>query len=313
MRIAIVGCGNIANLHAGILKQMGEELILAIDYKEAIAKKFAENWDMPHYTTELSEIMTLDIDCVHICTPPTKHYEQIKFALENNKHVICEKPMCLNPVETRELMDLAKDKGLITAINFNVRFHQGCQEMQKQIASPLFGKPLLIHGRYLQAFHIMPTEYSWRYQEQLSGPMRATTEIGSHWIDLVRFLTGLEITDVSAQFANFHPTRYVSDSLMYKEATSDSMLVTVKSEDAATVTFRFSNGAFGNLLLSEVSHGRHNSLSIEVTSDENSIWWDSEYPYQVNHSSSGNTTNTMTNAFGGGFPNTFQSFFCMCV
>lgn len=56
----------------------------------------------------------------------------------------------------------------------------------------------------------------WRYQDALAGPMRATTEIGSHWIDLVRFLTGEEIVSVSATYGKFTPDRYIKDGMMYE-------------------------------------------------------------------------------------------------
>lgn len=309
MKIAIVGCGNIANTHAGILKTMNHELVLAIDHKEANARRFADMWGIERYSEDINKITDRDIDCVHICTPPSKHYDQIKLSLEHGKHVICEKPMCIDAAASKELMLLAKERGVIGALNFNVRFHNGCQEIKNTIHSGTFGRPILIHGHYLQAFHLLPTEYTWRYQPEFSGPMRATTEIGSHWIDLVRFLTGLEIAEVSANFAVFHPIRHLHEAVMYEEKVEDSSPISVSSDDAAFVTLRFSNGALGHLLLSEVSHGRQNNLSVEVTSDKNSIWWNSESPYQINSSSDKNTKNISTNAFGGGFPNTFQSLF----
>lgn len=309
MRIAIVGCGNIANMHAGILKSMNHEIVLAIDHQEENARRFADMWSIGRYSADINHITGSDIDCVHICTPPTKHYEQIKLSLDHGKHVICEKPMCIDSSESKELMLLAEQRGLVGALNFNVRFHHGCQEIKNTVHSDTFGQPILIHGQYLQAFHLLPAEYSWRYQPEISGPMRATTEIGSHWIDLARFLTGLEIVEVAANFAMFHPIRHLRDAVMYGEKTENSTLISVHSDDAAFVTLRFSNGALGNLLLSEVSHGRQNSLSVEVTSDKNSIWWNSESPYQINSSSDKSTRNISTNAFGGGFPDTFQSLF----
>ena len=79
--------------------------------------------------------------------------------------------------------------------------------------------------------------------------MRATTEIGSHWIDLVRYLTGLEILEVSATYGMFTPDRFVKDGIMYEEEQPGSTKITVDSDDAVCATLKFSNGALGLSLI----------------------------------------------------------------
>lgn len=309
MKVAIVGCGNIANTHANALMQQKQEIVLAVGRDLEKAKAFSEKWGISSYSTRFEDALADGIDCVHICTPPTMHYEMAKAALLAGKNVICEKPLCLKSEQARELYLLAKEKGLLAAVNFNVRYHEACQRGRKIVSSPEFGALRLIHGAYLQEFHVLPAEYMWRYIPELGGKMRAVTEIGSHWIDLVRFWTGLEITAVSANFGCFHPKRYKNGRLMYADPQPESELVAVDSEDAAIISLQFSNGAIGSLLLSEVSHGRSNCIKIEVSSDENSIWWCSETPYQVSVARKFEGVTTVTNAFGGGFPDTFSNFF----
>ena len=197
----------------------------------------------------------------------------------------------------------------MAAVNFNVRYHEACQRGRKIVATPGFGAPRLIHGSYLQEFHILPAQYMWRYIPEFGGLMRAVTEIGSHWIDLVRFWTGLEITAVSASFGCFHKDRYKKDGMMFAAPQPGSEHIIVESEDAAVVSLQFSNGAIGSLLLSEVSHGRSNCIKIEISSDENSVWWCSETPYQIYTAQQFKGVTSVTNAFGGGFPDTFSSFF----
>lgn len=309
MGIAIIGTGFISSVHAEALKQLGKSIDLVIGTETSKAKAFAERWDIKNYSIDFNEALSNDINSIHICTPPLLHYEMAKEVIKNNKHIICEKPMCLDPLEAKELMEMAKEKNLVNAVNFNVRFHDNCREAKDMIKSEELGEIFLIHGSYLQEFHALPAEYMWRYNSHLAGPMRATTEIGSHWIDLSRYLTGLEISSVSANFGKFNSTRYLSDSMMHAEELDNSQEINVDSDDAAVVSLRYSNGAIGSMLLSEVSHGRNNRLSIEITGQNKSIWWNSENPYTLNSSTKFNGVTKKVNAFGGGFPNTFKEFF----
>lgn len=309
MKVAIIGAGHIAGVHVQELIDLGHEIVLAIGTDLSRTEKFTSKWGIERASIDFNDALSEDIHVVHICTPPTAHYDIVKAALENDKHVICEKPLTLDPKEARELMILADEKGLVNAVNFNVRFHDACLKMKSYIGSEEFGSVNLIHGSYLQEFHVLPADYSWRYKEELAGPMRATSEIGSHFIDLARYLTGLDIVEVSANYGKFNPTRYLKDNIMYGDEQEDSKEVFIASDDAAVVSLRFSNGAIGNMLLSEVSHGRNNKLSMEISSGKKSIWWDTENPYNISSASKFTGVNSETNAFGGGFPSTFKSFF----
>ncbi|HTX78223.1 MAG TPA: Gfo/Idh/MocA family oxidoreductase [Longilinea sp.] len=309
MQVAIIGCGLVGNLHAQAVRELGYTIAMVVDPSEQKAKEFAELWGAEHFGASFPMALEDDIQCIHICTPPTLHYAMARDALNAGKHVICEKPLCLNPDEAKELVEIAQEKQLINAVNFNVRYHDVCKQARNFISSPDFGKICLVHGSYLQEFHALPDQYSWRYKPELAGHMRATTEIGSHWIDLARFWTALEITEVSANYGKFTPERYIENGIMYPESRKTAKKVTVKTDDAAVISIRFSNKAIGNLLLSEVSHGRDNQLSIEVTGTKSSVWWNTEDPYHFCTSQKSSGIQIHTNAFGGGFPTTFKALF----
>jgi len=309
MRIAIIGSGLIAGVHAQALKELGHTIGVVVNANLKSAEAFAGKYGAESFGDDFSRALAEGVDCVHICTPPALHYKAAKAALEAGKHVICEKPMCLEPEEAKELMLLAEEKRLAGAVNFNVRFYDACRQARELVSDPGFGDVFLIHGSYLQEFHALPAEYSWRYKPELAGPMLATTEIGSHWIDLARFWTGLEIMEASANYGILAPERQLSGGMLYKAGKEAKDKIIVTAEDAAVISLRFSNGAIGSLLLSEVSHGRINRLSLEVTGTECSVWWNAEDPYCLNSSSKAKGTNTRINAFSGGFPNTFKSFF----
>lgn len=309
MRVAIIGAGSIAEVHVSELQSLGQEVVMAVGTNLSRTEKFAEKWGIEKSSVDYREAFTSDIDVVHICVPPALHYEITKEALKAGKHVICEKPLCLDVEESKELMNLANEKNLVNGINFNVRFHDACEEIKGSIESGEIGKINLIHGSYLQEFHALPADYSWRYQDELAGPTRATSEIGSHWIDLARYLTGLEIVEVSANYGKFNPERYVRDNMMYADEEEHTEKIHVNSDDCATVLLRFSNGAIGNIVLSEISHGRNNQLRIDISGTKKSIWWNNENPYTVNSAGKFTGVNAKTNAFGGGFPSTFKNFF----
>ena len=305
MGAAIIGTGFIAQVHAQALKAMGREIAVVIHPSAEKARAFAETWGAKSWSADSEAFLDVEVVCVLICTPPMLHFGTVQAALEAGKHMICEKPLCISAQEAKTLWQLAERQGVVHAVNFNVRFYEACRKAREEIASGSLGKPLLIHGSYLQAFHALPSPYSWRYQPEKAGKMRAMTEIGSHWIDLARYWTGLEVTAVSADFAGFFPKRYVADGIMQESGNGTE--ITVGSEDAALLHLRFSNGAAGSVVLSEVSHGRNNRLSLEVTGNLSSLWWNSEDPWRLHHGTS--DVSTQINAFSGCFPQTFQDFF----
>lgn len=310
MKIAIIGSGNIANTHAQELIGMGRKIALVVGIEPEKTKEFQKTWNIENSTDDFSQALADDITTVHVCTPPALHYRMVRDLILAGKNVICEKPLCLTASEAKELYDLSHEKGVVTAVNFNVRYHRACGEFRKKVQSEDFGRFCLVHGTYEQEFHVLPADYMWRYQPEIAGPMRATTEIGSHWIDLVRFLSGHEITAVSATYGKFTPDRYVKDGMMYEFPPDGAKKIHVESDDAVIAALRFDNGAIGNLFLSEVTHGRSNYISMEITGTKQTVSWNSEDPYKLRTATKFSGTLCETDAFAGGFPNTFSAFFC---
>ena len=309
MRTSIIGCGFIAEIHAQTIKSLGHELTAVVSRTPQQAKNFAQKWAVPHYGTSINLALAKS-EVVHVCTPPMAHFELVQQALLAGKHVLCEKPLTILPSKAKALTALAEKKQLITAINFNVRYHDACSEAKRLINETPFGKLVLIHGHYLQEFHANSDKFNWRYQPENGGPMRATTEIGSHWIDLVRYWTGLEIEAVSATFSNIQKNRFLDQQgNWHLKASSSSKSIQVNSEDNALINFKFSNGVIGNVVLSEVAHGRKNQLKLEVIGQNKSVWWNNERPYQLHIGQKFQNYETINQPFGGGFSETFFQLF----
>lgn len=272
VKAGIIGTGWIAELHAQTLRSLGIEICAVVGRSEEKTRFFAEKWEISSYGTDAALLYDTEVGCVHVCTPPAQHYSLIKDLLNHRKHVLCEKPLCLEARKATELAALAQEQGLVCAVGFNVRSYLACQKAREIVKSQEFGRVLLIHGSYLQEFGAPPAQWSWRYEDK----MHAVTEIGSHWLDLAQYISGKRVTAVSAQFDGFHPLRYQKDGTLYTEPAKDRTEICIPSEDVALLSLRFEDGAVGSVVLSELSHGRNNSLSIEITGEKQSLWWNSE-------------------------------------
>jgi predicted dehydrogenase len=148
------------------------------------------------------------------------------------------------------------------------------------------GRIFSIHGSYLQDWLFYDTDYNWRLEPRFSGESRAVADIGSHWMDLIEYVSGLRIAEVFADFAIFHPKRkkplkpietYAGKLL----APEDYEAVPISTEDYASVLFRFNDGARGSLVVSQVSAGRKNRIYFEIDGSKESVEWNSESPNAV--------------------------------
>jgi predicted dehydrogenase len=278
---------------------LGHTLAVVVDATPDSSAAFARQVQAEDWANDIETAMAAEVDCVHICTPPALHYPLLRTALLAGKHVVSEKPLTLLPEQAAELLRLAE--GRVHAVGFNLRFYAAIQAAAQAVQAADFGAVYMIHGAYLQSFHALPAPFTWRYQAALAGPMRAVTEIGSHWIDLARFLTGLEVLEVSARFSTLHPRRYLKDGQMFATPSRGAAPLHVDNEDAAVIALRFSNGALGSLSLSEAAHGRQNALGVAIEGAQRSLWWQAEDPHHL-HIGQGGQSLTHTFPFSGGYP-----------
>jgi predicted dehydrogenase len=183
--------------------------------------------------------------------------------------------------ESAELVKLAAEKHLVNAINFNLRFYPISQQARSMVKSGELGSIFIIQGSYLQDWLFLPTDWNWRLEPGLGGTLRAVADIGSHWMDLTTFITGLRIESVMADFKTFHPIRKKPSKPV---ETYTGMLLTpedyvdqpITTEDYASILLHFENGTRGILTVSQVSAGRKNRLYYEIDGSKASIAFDSE-------------------------------------
>jgi predicted dehydrogenase len=288
IRAGVVGIGFIGAVHVEALKRVAQAEVVAIcDSSPGAEAKVEQLGGISKWYASYDDMVKdPDIDSIHICTPNSMHFEQVKKALLAGKHVVCEKPLTTTVEEADELIRIAAEKGLVHSTNFNMRFYPLIFELRSMIASQELGEIYSINGSYEQDWLFYDTDYSWRLETALSGSSRAVADIGSHWLDMMEFVTGEQVDAVMADFATFHKTR--KKPLKDVETYSGKILkadeyeeVPINTEDYANILLRFKGNAKGALTVSQVFAGKKNCLMFEIAGSKKSAVWNSERPNEI--------------------------------
>jgi predicted dehydrogenase len=287
LKVAVAGTGFIGPAHIEALRRLSDvEVVGLTDVTPEIATQKAAQLGVEKAYPNYDELLKDDIDCVHICTPNFLHYSMAKKALEAGKNVVCEKPLSMTIKEAEDLVAVAEKTGLINAIHFNLRYYPLIRQMKTMREKGDLGEVFSIMGSYLQDWLYYDTDYNWRLEPDKSGDSRAVADIGSHLIDLVEYISGLEIVEVLADFNTVHKTR--KKPLKPIETYSGKMLqpedyasVDINTEDYATILLRFSNGNKGVVTVSQVCAGRKNRCSLEIAGSKQTFSWNSEAPNEL--------------------------------
>ncbi|MDJ0665058.1 MAG: Gfo/Idh/MocA family oxidoreductase [Acidimicrobiia bacterium] len=283
IKAGVVGVGFIGVAHVEALRRLGVDVVGVVGSSPERARAKAEAANLPRVYDGI-EAMAADpeIDVIHIASPNYAHAGQARIVLDAGKHVVCEKPLALTSEETADLVARAATAGLVNAVCFNIRFYPNCHQARSLVASGDIGTPRLISGSYLQDWLLLETDWNWRLESEKAGALRAVADIGSHWLDLARFITGAHVTEVMADLHTFVKTRKHPAGPVETFAVTgdDEELIeeAMESDDSAGVLLRFDNGARGVVTISQVSAGRKNSVSIEVDGSESALSWFSENP-----------------------------------
>ena len=153
--------------------------------------------------------------------------------------------------------------------------------MRELVASGDLGDVRLVTGHYLQDWLLFQTDWNWRLEPDKGGSLRAVGDIGSHWLDLVTFLTGQRVTAVMADLTTFIEQRAQPRGpveTFSTERSADTVERAMATEDTASILLRFESGARGSFAVSQISPGRKNSLRWEIDGSTSAAAWDSELP-----------------------------------
>jgi len=283
IKAGVVGIGFIGMAHIEALRRLGVDIVGVVGSTPDRAKAKAESAGLGR-VFESVESMAADpaIDVIHIASPNYAHADQVRTVLKAGKHVVCEKPLALNSADTADLVSRAAEAGLVNAVCFNIRFYPSNHQARAMVGSEEIGEPRFITGSYHQDWLLLETDWNWRLQPEEAGNLRAVADIGSHWLDLTRFISGRRVVEVMADLHTLVPVRRHPPGPVETFATvaSDADLVEERmtSDDAAGILLRFEGGARGAVTISQVSAGQKNSVRYEIAGSEAALRWLSANP-----------------------------------
>jgi predicted dehydrogenase len=172
LKIAIVGCGKIADAHASQIQKLeGCEIVGVCDREPLMAKQLYKRFQVKQYYTDLTELLTeARPDVVHITTPAESHFDLARYCLEQGCHVYVEKPFTLYAEQAQQLVELAEEKGLKLTVGHNEQFSPVARRMRA-----------LVQGGYLGG---VPVHMECYHGYDLGDPSYARALLGDkqHWV-----------------------------------------------------------------------------------------------------------------------------------
>jgi predicted dehydrogenase len=283
IRVGVIGTGFAAASHVDALRRVPSVEIVAIAGSSAPkAEAAGERLGISNTFGDYRQLLRGDtVHVVHDCTPNYLHSAINTEALRAGKHLLSEKPLAMDSSQTASLVHEAAHAGVVAGVCFNYRHYPLVRQAKVMLAAGEFGPPHLVHGGYLQDWLLFPTDWNWRLDPGQGGVSRAVADIGSHWMDLVQYVTGHRIQEVLAVMDTVHSERRrpIQEVATFGRTAQHALEpVAVTTEDAATAIFRTDRRLRGTFTVSQVSAGHKNRLFFEIDAGEGSVRWDQEDP-----------------------------------
>jgi predicted dehydrogenase len=199
-----------------------------------------------------------------IVTPNVLHAAAARCLLDGGIHVMCEKPMTTSLVEAAELQSIARRRGLVFALAHAYSGYAMVHEARALIAQGAIGRVVMIQAQYASGWASLPIGEGsrrgalWRTDPAQAGPSSVLGDLGTHVHHLVRFVTGLELTEVAAELTTIVHGRTV--------------------DDTAEILMRFDNGACGMMWTTMAAAGNGNELGVKIFGESGQIAWEQEAP-----------------------------------
>lgn len=329
---AVIGTGFIGPVHVEGLIRAGVQVAGILGSSAEKSRAAARQLRLPQSYESLDELLADEsVDVVHITSPNRFHFEQTSACLKAGKHVLCEKPLAMTSAESKALLELAQTSDVVAGVNYNVRYYPLNLELAERVRSGELGELFHVTGHYVQDWLFHQSDFNWRVLADDGGELRAIADIGTHWLDLIQFITGRKITAVCADLQTVFPQRQrpVGGVDTFSGGQSDSSnteTIEITTEDYGAVLLRFEGGGRGVMHVSQVTAGRKNCLRYELAGSKGAAAWNSERPNELwlGHRDAPNQTLVKDPALlqqraashadypGGhneGFPDTFKQLF----
>ena len=202
------------------------------------------------------------MDFVSIVTPNHVHFEPARLALEAGFHVVLDKPMTLTLQEALELQKIIEKSGLLFCLTHTYIGYPMVKQARQMVQSGLFGKIRKVYVEYPQGWLSKPLENtdnkqaSWRTDPSQSGKAGCMGDIGTHAFNLAEYVSGLEVSQLCADLHTMVEGRQLDDD--------------------GAVLLRFSNGAAGTLMATQIAAGEENNVKVRVYGEKGGLMWQQE-------------------------------------
>jgi len=273
IRLAILGTGGMANIHAERFAAIpGCTLVAAADVDLQRAKDFAAKHRIPDACAGVKELLKkADFDAVTIVAPDAFHAPLSIACLKAGKHVLCEKPLAVTYPDARKMVAAAKKAGVINMVNLSYRDWPAIQAVEKVIRSGEIGEVRHVEASYLQAWLASKVWGDWRttpaWLWRLSskhGSKGVLGDVGVHIVDFATFPVG-PLKSVYCRLKAFPKAKgnrigeYVLDA-----------------NDSAVLNVEFANGALGTIHTTRWCGGHANRLFLKIAGTKGTVEIDSD-------------------------------------
>ncbi|WP_458112758.1 Gfo/Idh/MocA family oxidoreductase [Arthrobacter sp. R1-13] len=224
-----------------------------------------------------------DIDLIDICTPGDTHAEIAVAALEAGKHVLCEKPLANSVAEAERMAQAAEagfGRGIYSMCGFTYRRTPALSLAKRMVDEGRLGTIRQVRAQYLQDWlSDANAPMTWRLDKAKSGS-GSLGDIGAHIIDAAQWVTGQNITGVSALLETFVTERPLAGDRVglggHGDVTGEAPRGAVTVDDAAIFSARFANGPIGVFEATRYALGRKNAMRLELNGTKGSLAFDFE-------------------------------------
>jgi predicted dehydrogenase len=274
LRVGVVGHGFMGKMHGHAYRSLGfyydpppAKMVLAgvATQTESSWKRAVDEWGYAFGTTDFRALCgRADLDIIDCCAPNHLHKEVLIAALEHGKHVYMDKPLCRDLAEARTMAACAAaHPECVTQMTFNYRFIPAILRAKELVEAGALGRIFSARVCYLHAGYVSPDRpFTWRTDASKSGRGGALFDLGSHVIDLTRYLLGefAEVSDLAETFIKERPLR-----------EDPSKKVPIEVDDMSILAFRLANGAIGTLESSRLATGVQDEIRFEAHGSRGAI------------------------------------------
>ncbi|MEQ8907566.1 MAG: Gfo/Idh/MocA family oxidoreductase [Vicingaceae bacterium] len=266
LKFAIIGSGRIGRRHASMVKLNKEaELVAMVDIDESLESELKEEFEVPFYTnTEELYKKHSELQVVNVCTPNYLHAPQAIEALENNCHVVVEKPLALSKLDAEKVIHTSLQSNRRVFCVMQNRYSPPARWLKEVVGSNLLGEIYMVN---INCFWNRDDEYYkggdknyWKGKLAQDGGTLFTQF--SHFIDTMYWLFG-DIKNIKASFYDFNHQH------------------TTEFEDSGIVQFDFVNGGAGSLNYSTAVYGQNMESSISIVGEKGSVKVGGQYMNEI--------------------------------